>query len=61
MTLAILGGFRRASASVGALFPYGEQLIGCIECNRWGRPGDATLPMQLREDDLEAIKARRGR
>jgi hypothetical protein len=19
---------------------YGERLIGCIECNRWGRPGD---------------------
>jgi hypothetical protein len=39
---------------------YGERLIGCIECNRWGRPGDATLPMQLREDDLEALRARWG-
>ena len=33
---------------------YGERLIGCIECNRWGRRGDATLPMQLLKDDLEA-------
>jgi hypothetical protein len=33
---------------------YGERLIGCIECNRWGRPGDATLPMQLRGDRASA-------
>jgi hypothetical protein len=39
---------------------YGERLIGCIECNRWGRPGDDTLPMQLLEDDVEALRARRG-
>ena len=38
---------------------YGERLIGCIECNCWGRPGDATLPMQLREDDLEALRTNR--
>jgi hypothetical protein len=38
---------------------YGERLIGCMEC-RWGRPGDAALPMQLREDDVEALRARRG-
>lgn len=37
---------------------YGERLIGCIECNRWGLPGDATLPMQLLEDDLRALRAR---
>ena len=29
---------------------YGERLVGCIECNRWGRPGDARLPMQSLED-----------
>ena len=40
---------------------YGERLIGCIECNRWGRPEDATLPMQLREDDLEALRSRKRR
>ena len=40
---------------------YGERLIGCIECNRWGRPGDATLPMQLIEDDPDALRARRRR
>lgn len=25
---------------------YGELIIGCIECNRWGRPGDKKLIMQ---------------
>jgi hypothetical protein len=38
---------------------YGDRLIGCIDCNCWGRRGDATLPMQLREDDLEALRASR--
>jgi hypothetical protein len=38
---------------------YSERLIGCIECNRWGRPGDTTLPMQLHEDHLEALRASR--
>jgi len=40
---------------------YGERLIGCIECNRWGRPEDDTLPIQLVEDDIEALRARRRR
>jgi len=40
---------------------YGERLIGCIECNRWGRPGDKQLVMELKEDDLEAIRASRKR
>jgi hypothetical protein len=43
------------------IYHYGERLIGCIECNHWGRPGDTTLPMQLLEDDLEAIRASRRR
>ena len=38
---------------------YGERLIGCIECNRWGRPEDTTLPMQLLEEDLQALSAMR--
>jgi len=38
---------------------YGDRLVGCIECNRWGRLGDATLSMHLLEDDLEAIRAGR--
>jgi hypothetical protein len=38
---------------------YGERLIGCVECNRWGRPEDPTLPMQLLEDALQALRARR--
>ena len=31
---------------------YGELLIGCIDCNRWGKPGDEHLVMELMEDDL---------
>ena len=38
---------------------YGDRLIGCIECNRWGRPGDERLVMELKEDDLEALRAAR--
>jgi hypothetical protein len=34
---------------------YGELLVGCIECNRWGRAGDKTLVMELPEADLEAL------
>jgi len=40
---------------------YGEVLVGCVDCNRWGRPSDKTLVMELLEDDLEAIKASKGR
>jgi hypothetical protein len=40
---------------------YGEPLIGCIDCNRWGRPGDKTLVMELMEADLEALRATRRR
>ena len=36
---------------------YGERLIGCIECNRWGHPGDKQLTMELMEEDLEALKS----
>ena len=36
---------------------YGEMLVGCIHCNRWGHPGDETLVMELLESDLEALKA----
>jgi hypothetical protein len=35
---------------------YGEPLVGCIHCNCWGHPGDKTLGMELKEDDLEALK-----
>jgi hypothetical protein len=41
---------------------YGEPLIGCIDCNRWGRPGDKKLVMELLEDDLQALRdARKSR
>jgi len=36
---------------------YGEVLVGCLDCNRWGRPGDDKLVMELMEDDLEALRA----
>jgi len=38
---------------------YGELLVGCIECNRWGHPGDKTLVMELLEDDLERLRKAR--
>jgi hypothetical protein len=34
---------------------YGERLIGCIECNRWGRPGSDKPFMALPEDDLQTL------
>jgi Zn-finger nucleic acid-binding protein len=36
---------------------YGEELIGCIDCNRWGHPGDKKFMMAMQEDDLEALRA----
>jgi len=35
---------------------YGERLVGCLECNRWGKPGDENLVMELMEGDLEALR-----
>lgn len=34
---------------------YGERLIGCIECNRWGWLGSEHLSMELPEEDLQAL------
>jgi hypothetical protein len=34
---------------------YGERLIGCIDCNRWGWEGSALL-MELEEEDLRALR-----
>ena len=39
---------------------YGEELIGCIHCNRWGHPGDEKLIMKLVKEDLEALRLSRG-
>ena len=36
---------------------YGEVLIGCIDCNRWGHPGDKELIMEMLQYDLEALIA----
>ena len=38
---------------------YGEMLVGCIECNRWGYPGDEKLIMELMDSDIEALRASR--
>ena len=40
---------------------YGERLTGCLDCNRWGKPGHKTLVMELLEDDLTALRASRER
>jgi hypothetical protein len=37
---------------------YGERWIGCANCNRWGKPGDAKLVMELSEEDLTAVRER---
>lgn len=34
---------------------YGDRLIGCIKCNRWGWPGSNKPFMELPEDDLQAL------
>ena len=34
---------------------YGERLIGCIDCNRWGWEGSKDLFMALPEEDLQAL------
>ena len=34
--------------------------MGCLDCNRWGRPGDDKLVMELMEDDLEALRQGNG-
>ena len=39
---------------------YGEVLVGCIDCNRWGHPGDDKLIIELMESDLEALRGTRG-
>jgi hypothetical protein len=39
---------------------YGEVLIGCVDCNRWGKPGDEKLVMELMDDDLDALRNARG-
>jgi hypothetical protein len=34
---------------------YGEGLIGCIDCNRWGWKGSKDLSMALPEEDLQVL------
>ena len=41
---------------------YGQRLLGCIECNRWGLShSDERYLMEMPEDDLEALRDRVGR
>ena len=39
---------------------YGEVLVGCIDCNRWGHPGDDKLIMELMDSDVEALRGTKG-
>jgi uncharacterized protein with PIN domain len=34
---------------------YGERLIGCVKCNRWGWPGSSNAFMALPEEALQAL------
>ena len=36
---------------------YGEVLVGYVACNRWGKPGDENLVMELMEEGFEALRA----
>jgi hypothetical protein len=36
---------------------YGEELIGCLECNYWRRPGDKKSILEMVQADLEALRA----
>ena len=36
---------------------FGEQLVGCIECNWWTWPTSENICVTLTKDDLEALKA----
>ena len=36
---------------------YGERLVGCLACNRWGHPTDKKLTLKMLEEDLEALRA----
>jgi hypothetical protein len=35
---------------------YGERWIGCIYCNKWGKPGDRNFVMELSEEDLATLR-----
>jgi len=30
--------------------------LGCLNCNKWGRPGDSNLVIELSDEDLEALR-----
>jgi hypothetical protein len=39
---------------------YGEQLVGCMKCNRWTWLGEEDLFMSLPEEDLHALLRAKG-
>ena len=39
---------------------YGEVLVGRVDCNRWGHPGDDKFIMELMDSDLETLRGMRG-
>ena len=39
---------------------YGDLLIGCVDCNRWGTPGDGERSIRLAETDINAMRKRVG-
>jgi hypothetical protein len=39
---------------------YGDLLIGCVDCNRWGAPGNDDRSIRLAEADIIAMRKRIG-
>jgi hypothetical protein len=37
---------------------YGERLTGCVGYNKWGRLGDTHRVLELKDDDLAAVRER---
>ncbi len=49
----------RCDSSLVEIDCYGDRLVGCLDCNRWGRPDeDDDLPMQMEGDDIFAVRGR---
>jgi hypothetical protein len=51
-----LGNCDRCKRPLIEIDHYGEQLVGCIECNRWGFRGSKRLFMELPEEEREALR-----
>jgi hypothetical protein len=51
-----LGYCKRCKRPFMEIDPYGERLVGCIKCNRWGGTGNEQLLMELPEEDIQALR-----